>query len=105
MGIDSSSRLQTPDHRAPWAGWRIVSPGYFRAVGLRLLRGRVFDEGDQPVWGQRGQPVPQRRVVINDLLAKRIFPTEDPIGKHVILWQGQSNLDAEVIGTVGDRSG
>ena len=102
MGIDSSSRPQTSDQPAPWVGWRIVSPGYFRAVGLPLLRGRVFDEADKPVWEQRGQPVPQRRVVISDRLAKRIFPNEDPIGKHVILWKGQSNLDAEVVGTVGD---
>ena len=35
-------------------------------------------------------------------LAKRIFANDDPIGKHVILWKGQSNLDAEVVGVVGD---
>jgi hypothetical protein len=31
-----------------------------------------------------------------------IFPNEDPIGKHVLLWKGQGNADAEVIGVVGD---
>jgi predicted permease len=100
MGIDSSS--QPANQRAPWAGWRIVTPGYFRAVGLPLLRGRVFDENDKPVWAMRGQPAPQRRVVISDRLAQQIFPNEDAIGKHVILWKGQSGGDAEVIGIVGD---
>jgi putative ABC transport system permease protein len=100
MGIDASSRVS--DQRPPWAGWRIVSPGYFRAVGLPLLRGRIFDEGEKPVWQVRGQPVPQRRVILSDRLAKRIFPNEDPIGKHVLLWKGQGGGDAEVVGVVGD---
>ncbi|MEI9972174.1 MAG: ABC transporter permease [Ignavibacteriota bacterium] len=98
MGIDSTSSTQRP----PWAGWRIVSPGYFRAVGLALLRGRLFDEEDKPVWQVRGQPVPQRRVILSDSFAKRIFPNEDPIGKHVLLWKGQGGSDAEVVGVVGD---
>jgi len=100
MGIDSSSRRS--DQRPPWAGWRIVSPGYFRAVGLPLLRGRIFDEGDKPVWQVRGQPAPERRVILSDRLSKRIFPNEDPIGKHVLLWKGQGGTDAEVVGVVGD---
>jgi predicted permease len=103
MGIDASSAPQSSERRAPpWAGWRIVTPNYFLAIGLPLLRGRVFDENDKPVWAERGQPDPARRVVISDRLAKLIFPNEDPIGKHVILWKGQSNRDAEVIGVVGD---
>jgi predicted permease len=100
MGIDSNSR--SANEHAPWAGWRIVTPGYFRAVGLPLLRGRLFDEKDKPVWATPDQPTPQRRVVISDRLAKQIFPNEDPIGKHVTLWKGQSGGDAEVVGVVGD---
>ena len=100
MGIDSSSRAQT--QAAPWAGWRIVSPGYFRAVGLPLVRGRTFEETDKPVWAEPGQPEPQRRVVISERLAKLLFPDQDPVGRHVILWKGQGNVAAEVIGVVGD---
>ncbi|HEY7183779.1 MAG TPA: ABC transporter permease [Blastocatellia bacterium] len=100
MGIDSSS--QTADRQSPWAGWRVVTPGYFRAVGLPLLRGRVFDENDKPVWAERGQPAPARRVMISNQLAKLIFPNEDPVGKHVSLWKKQGDWDAEVIGVVGD---
>ena len=102
MGIASASQPQTADKNAPWAAWRIVSPSYFHAVGLPLLSGRAFDESDKPVWQEPGRPVPQRRVMISERLAKRILPNENPIGKHVILWKGQGNVDAEVIGIVGD---
>ncbi|MCW5966638.1 MAG: FtsX-like permease family protein, partial [Bryobacterales bacterium] len=86
-----------------WAGWRITSPGYFRAIGLPLLRGRFFNEEDLPVWGQRDKAVPARHVVMSAALAKLLFPNEDAVGKPVILWKGQSNLNAEVVGVVGDN--
>ena len=85
----------------PWAGWRFVSPGYFHAVGLPLLRGRAFDEHDKPVEADRGQAAPPRRVVISQRLAQLLFGTDDAAGKHVDLW-GNGNFDAEVIGVVAD---
>jgi len=99
MGIDCA---MGSTRRAPWASWRIVTPGYFRAVGLPLLRGRIFDENDRPVWGERGKPDPARRVLISERLAKLLFPNEDAVGRHVALWKSQSNLDAEVVGVVAD---
>ncbi len=86
----------------PWAGWRIVTPNYFKSIGLPLLRGRSFDERDQPVWAEKGEPVPSRRVVISQRLAELLFPKEDATGKRVALWKGQGNMDAEVIGVVAD---
>jgi putative ABC transport system permease protein len=73
-------------------------------VGLPLLRGRAFDESDKPVWAERGQPAPPRRVLISQHLAKHLFPNEDAVGQRVTLWKGQGGLDAEVIGVVGDSS-
>lgn len=103
MGIESSTGEQAASGRkAPWAGWRVITPGYFRAVGLPVLRGRSFDENDPSVWAEPGRPAPDRRVVISDRLAKLLFPNEDPIGKRVALWKESGNMDAEVIGVVGD---
>jgi putative ABC transport system permease protein len=103
MGIDASNRPPAAGRQGiPWAGWRVVSPGYFRAIGLPLLRGRTFDEGDKPVWTERGQPPPARRVIISARLAKLIFPNEDAVGRNVFLWKGQDGMDAEVVGVVGD---
>jgi putative ABC transport system permease protein len=94
----SQSGTQGPP---PWAGWRFVSPGYFHAVGLPLLRGRAFDEHDKPIQADRGQPAPPRRVVISQRLARLLFGNEDAVGKHVDLW-GNGAFDAEVIGLVAD---
>ena len=103
MTIDSSSGENGGTGRAaPWAAWRFVSPGYFRAVGLRVIRGRAFDENDKPVWTAPGEPAPPRQVVISERLAKRIFLNMDPVGQHAILWKGQGNMDAEVIGVMSD---
>jgi len=98
MGIDAPTERRAP----PWAGWRVVSPGYFQAVGLALIRGRLFDENDKPVWPEPGQPKPVRRVIISQRLATLIFPNLDPVGRHVLLWKSQSGGDAEVIGVVAD---
>lgn len=98
MGIDSPQSSAQP----PWAGWRVVSPGYFAAVGLPLLRGRIFDENDKPVWIPKDIPPYPRHVILSNRLAKQIFPNEDPIGKQVLLWKSQSGREAEVVGVVGD---
>ena len=85
----------------PWAGWRIVSPGYFQALGLPLLRGRAFGEQDKPITDEHGRPAPSRRVVVSQRVAKLLFGNEDAVGKHVALW-GSMDLVAEVIGVVAD---
>jgi len=101
MGIVPSAG-QWSAREIPWAGWRIVSPGYFRAIGLPLLKGRIFDEADKPVWAIKGQPIPQRRVILSERLAKLLFPGGDAVGKQVSLWKGQDGGDAEVVGVTGD---
>ena len=96
MGIDTLQSSAQP----PWAGWRIVTPSYFVAVGLPLLRGRGFDENDK--WPTKNEPDYLVHVILSRRLATQIFRDEDPIGQRVVLWKGQSGTDAEVIGVVGD---
>jgi predicted permease len=54
---------------------REISPEYFPALGVRLLRGRDFNERDTP----ESEPV----VIINDELARHYWPGQDPLGKRV----------------------
>jgi putative ABC transport system permease protein len=87
----------------PRASWRTITPGYLRTVGLPLLRGRNFNQTDKPVWTEPGQPEPSHRtVMLSAALARLLFPNEDAIGKHALLWKGQFNRDADVVGIVGD---
>lgn len=101
MGIVTIPDRNRSGQNPPWAGWRIVTPGYFQAIGLPLLRGRTFDEHDQPVSPERGQPTPARHVMISQRLARFLFADDDAVGKHVALW-GSAELDSEVVGVVAD---
>jgi putative ABC transport system permease protein len=73
----------------------LVSSNYFEMMGMRLLRGRLFTAADTP----ESAPV----IIINETLARRIWPGEDPIGKRVK--QGRPEVDSpwrEVVGVVND---
>ena len=59
----------------PEADQRIVTPGYFEAMGMTMLSGRVFDERDN----ETGQPV----AIIDETMARTFWPNEDPIGKRL----------------------
>jgi putative ABC transport system permease protein len=70
-----------------------VTPDYFRAMGIQLLRGRLFTDHDR-----EGA---QRVAIINETMAKRIFPDEDPIGKRIAL-TNESTAYREIVGIVND---
>ena len=53
----------------------MISPGYYRAIGTRLLRGREFTEADRKET--------ERVVIVNQAFADRYWPGQDPLGKHV----------------------
>jgi predicted permease len=63
----------------PHAELRTADPTFFRAAGIPLLRGRTFTTTDGPMSG--------KVVIINQTLANRLFPNEDPVGKR-IAWTG-----------------
>src|SRR5574338_437537 len=92
MGIVAADH---PDSKEiPLASWRIITRDYFKTMGVPLLRGRTFDERDiiSKPW----------RIIISQRLAGLLWPHEDAVGKHAILWKGQGNMDAEVVGVVGN---
>jgi predicted permease len=70
--------------------WRTVLPGYFGAMGIPLLRGRGIEPSD------RGDSPPV--LVINEAMAQRLFPDEDPLGKPVAVFQRDAVY--EIVGVV-----
>ena len=85
----------TSDSKLPFALWRVVSPDYFRAMGIPLRRGRYFDARDSV----DAQPA----VVINRSFAEKYWPGEEAIGKRLKVGPLDSqNAWLTVVGVVGD---
>ncbi|MGH9939244.1 MAG: FtsX-like permease family protein, partial [Blastocatellia bacterium] len=77
----------------PHAYYSSVSPDYFKAIGIPLLRGRRFTERDT-----KDAP---RVAIINNTMVKKFFPDEDPIGKRIQLTNGDE-VYREIVGVAGD---
>jgi predicted permease len=80
---------------AYWPVYRVATPGYFQAVNIPLLRGRLFDETD-------GASTPQV-AVISKTVADTVWPGQDPIGQRI----NYANFDRDpnfmtIIGIVAD---
>lgn len=68
----------------------IVSPGYLKAMGMRLMEGRDFTWDDL----SNNRSV----VILNETVARKLWPGQDPIGRIAVT----GNIDAEVIGVIAD---
>ena len=85
-----------PAAEEPSAGFRAISPSYFRTMGVPLLRGRPFDARDN----EKSPPV----AIINQEFARRYFPGQDPIRKRIkpgFAIHGEAVV-REIVGVVGD---
>ncbi len=71
----------------PRAKFRAASGGYFGALGIHLLRGRIFNESD-------GELTP-KVVVVNEATAERYWPGQDPVGRRIL-----SGNDEQVWSTI-----
>ena len=79
LDIKAESHPQQPGEPTPNAEYRTVSPEYFRAAKIPVVKGREFSSADR-----RGN---QHVVILNQALAKRLFGDKDPIGQRVA-WTG-----------------
>ncbi|HEV7516821.1 MAG TPA: ABC transporter permease, partial [Thermoanaerobaculia bacterium] len=71
-GFDIEGYVVPPKQPSPWGDIRIVSPGFFSALDVPLLKGRVFDERDS------ADAV--KVAVVDDEMVRRYWPHGDPIG-------------------------
>ena len=76
------------------AGWRIVSPDYFKVLSIPLLAGRIFTDGDH-------FDAPQV-VIINETMARRFWANQNPIGQQIKSGAGPRLRVATIVGVVGD---
>ncbi len=96
MGFVPAERSapDTKDYRN--ASWRVITPGYLTTMGIPLLRGRVFNSEDR--YREAANEPTNQVVMVNEVLAKAAWPSEDPVGKRLTLANGSTMT---VIGVVG----
>jgi len=100
--IMSTRTTLSNDPKAPDPGatalYTASTPGYFDAIGVKLLRGRDFTQAECEEKDGR------RVAIIDEEMAKKLFPNQDAVGRHVrytIPPKDGSPNDMEVIGVVG----
>jgi predicted permease len=87
----------------PVVHFKVVTPGYFSALRLIVRRGRALSELDRD-----GTPL---AVVINETMARRFFPNDNPVGRHVLMnrrdvsltQSGAGIVPWEVVGVIADE--
>ena len=102
QGFGGDTRFSIPEHPSFVVGAsddgivRGVDPGYFSAIQIPLKRGRYFEP--------RERLDRALSVILSESFARRYFPGEDPIGKHVKVldFQGVPPQGFEIVGVVGD---
>lgn len=71
--IDVPGRPRPAEGTGGMVGWSLVTPNYFQTLGIRIVRGRPFAEADRSLT--------EHPVIINEALAAKLFPNEDPLGE------------------------
>jgi len=89
VGLKIEGYQPPSDQRAPSAGYRAVSPGYFKTMRIPIVRGRSILDSD-------GQSSPHV-AVINEVMAEKYWHSEDPIGRRFTAEDDPKN-SIEVVG-------
>ena len=75
------------------AGFQMVTPGFFKTLGVPVVQGRDFDAHDTAT--------APAVVIVNRTLAQRFFANEDPVGQKILVWRDE-RLPREIVGVSGD---
>jgi putative ABC transport system permease protein len=89
----SEGQSEPPAGQDVPAMWCVISPQYFRTLGIPLVSGRPFEAGD----GNKATPV----MIVSRSFAERMFPGQDAIGRRVRSWRDE-NVYREIVGVVND---
>jgi len=95
FGFTIEGRTPSAPGDVPQTGWRAISPDYLQTMGIPLRRGRYFSGQDH----EKAAGV----AIINETMARRFWPDEDPLGKRIKLGGPQRPYPwMEIVGIVGD---
>jgi putative ABC transport system permease protein len=90
-----ADRPPASDDNLPTAQYRMVTPEYFKTMGIPLIAGRAFTEDDR----EGGAPV----VIISRGLARQSFPDRDPLERYLLVRDAQARFrPLQIVGVAGD---
>jgi putative ABC transport system permease protein len=93
-GFKILGRPEPPPGQGPSTDVRVVDSDYFTTMGIPLLRGRNFTSDELRE--------PRQKILINEVLARTYFASEDPIGQRLDVAMFEKPTPAEIIGVVGN---
>ena len=93
LGFKIEGRPEVRPADLPNTNYYSVTPDYFPAMGIRLIRGRLFNQHDDAR--------APRVAIINETLARQFFPNENPLGKRILVTNGP-DVWRQIVGIVGD---
>jgi putative ABC transport system permease protein len=94
--FEIEGRPAFPPGDEPSAEIRVIDPHYLQTMQIPLLQGRDFSDRDSAT--------STKVVLINRAMARRFWPGQDPVGKHVTMKDWGPPLTGEIVGVVGDVS-
>jgi putative ABC transport system permease protein len=89
-GFAIEGRPPVAPGQEPQADYRMVTPGYFRTMGIGLRQGRLFDDHDDSDSKQVA--------LVNDAMVRKHFPTQNPLGQRLLM----GGTPVEIVGVVAD---
>jgi len=93
-GFKILGQPEPPPGQGPSTDVRVADSGYFATLGIPLLRGRNFSDSEQ----REAKHV----ILINEAMARKHFPNQDPIGQRLDVEMFDKPTPAEIIGVVGN---
>ena len=80
--VEPEGRPPTPEGTGGPVAWRAVSPEFFSILDIPIVRGRAFEAQDE---------LPSENpMILDETLARKLFPNEDPIGKRIRLFKNET---------------
>ena len=109
LSFEVEGRPPAPDGVVQDAVWTYVTPGYFEALGIPLIQGRLLSAMDpaplpRPEGAQDDPNAPQdpMSAVVSESFAKKWFDGEDPLGRRITLGDPVTGPWMTIVGVVGD---
>ena len=81
LQFSGDGHAHAPGAEAPRAQWRVISPGFFAALGVPIIAGRDFNALDDQSQNNNSNQEPV--VIVSQTLAQRMFPNQDAVNRHV----------------------